>query len=136
MTMHRRPDAGEIVLEKIWKLLRSSEFASLRETSSARIASTVQELQRERYRRQEQYESHLPAILWAVLTAGAIIVIISSCLLGNDKSVVHYFHVLTLTLMILVALTAIADIDRPFEGGVSVSDLPFRSVLSTMNGSN
>ncbi|ADV83205.1 DUF4239 domain-containing protein [Terriglobus saanensis] len=133
MTMHRQPDGGEVILEKMWKFLPSSEFASVREASSDRIGSAVQELQHQRYRRQEQYESHLPAILWAVLIAGAIIVLLSSCLLGNDKTVVHYFHVLTLTLMILVTLTAIADIDRPFEGGVSVRDQPFRSALATMN---
>ena len=49
----------------------------------------------------------------------------SACLLGNDNKWLHYCQVLALTFVVAVALAAIADIARPFEGAVSVTPAPF-----------
>jgi hypothetical protein len=53
-------------------------------------------------------------------------------LLGNDNEWLHYCQVLALTFVVAVALAAIADLARPFEGAVSVRSTAFERALALM----
>jgi hypothetical protein len=66
--------------------------------------------------------------MWNVLIFGAVIVIGSSCLLGNEKQSIHYFHVVSLTVLIVVTLLSISDLDRPFDGGTRINPIAFRTI--------
>ena len=44
----------------------------------------------------------------------------SSCLFGSDYPVLHMLQLVTLTLLLSLALVAIDDINRPFQGSVHV----------------
>lgn len=67
-----------------------------------------------------------------LLVVGAGVTVGSSCLLGNDNEWLHYCQVLALTFVVAVALAAIADLARPFEGAVSVSPIAFERALALM----
>jgi hypothetical protein len=62
---------------------------------------------------------------------GAIITIMSSCLFGSDYPVLHMLQVVTLTLMLSLALVAVADINRPFQGSVHVRPTGFENAKRT-----
>ena len=74
----------------------------------------------------------LPGILWLLLMAGGAATVGSACLLGNDNKWLHYCQVLALTFVVSVALAAIADLARPFEGAVSVTPVAFERAMAMM----
>lgn len=124
---------GDAVITSMWVL--SLEMlkvipADSRAATSVRFA--IRTLQDKRERRREQYRSHLPPIMWAVLIGGAILVIASSCLSGTENLKLHYFHVLSISTLILLMLSAIADIARPFGGGTSLSPAAFSEAYLRM----
>jgi hypothetical protein len=73
-------------------------------------------------RRLRQLESRvkLPAILWAVLIVGGVVVIGSACLFGCQNVTLHFLHVFVLSFLLSLVLVAIAEIDRPFQGPLHV----------------
>lgn len=75
--------------------------------------------------RQLESETSLPGILWAVLVSGAIITIASCCLFGAKSRTLHLLQVLALSTLVALSLMAIAQIDRPFQGGVHVEPHAF-----------
>jgi hypothetical protein len=82
--------------------------------------------------RQNQSSTKLPKVLWYVLIIGALLTIVSSCLLGSDNRWLHGQQVFALSLLIALVLVAIADIDRPFQGSVHVSKSPFARAQQNM----
>ena len=50
----------------------------------------------------------LPGILWAVLILGGVITTLSSCLFGTENFKLHCVQVISLTLLLSLALVAIA----------------------------
>ena len=62
----------------------------------------------------------LPGILRAVLIAGGIITVAASCFFGVQNFRFHVLQVIVLSFLISLVLVAIADIDRPYQGGVVV----------------
>lgn len=90
--------------------------ASQPEQTTAEISSITEH----RRIRQLQSQTTLPGILWAVLIVGATITIMSSCLFGSDYPVLHMPQLVTWTSLLSLALVAIADINRPFQGSVHV----------------
>jgi hypothetical protein len=81
--------------------------------------------------RELQSETQLPDILWMVLIIGGGITTLSSCLFGTDNFKLHAVQVFFLTLLLSLALVAIADIDRPFQGSVRVAPLGFARARAT-----
>jgi hypothetical protein len=80
------------------------------------------------YRRIRLLESaaRLPGVLWWVLLVGGTVTIVSTCLFGAANGTLHAIQVGAFTLLISLVLVAIADINRPFQGSVHVSDNAFR----------
>lgn len=83
--------------------------------------------------RQLESQSSLPGILWLVLLAGGAITVSSACLLGSQNSGLHVVLVFFLSLMMALALVAIAMIDRPFQGPLHVQPDGFRMALETFD---
>jgi len=74
----------------------------------------------------------MPSILWGVLVMGGIITIASSCLIGSENVPLHFVLIIALSLLISLALVAIGDIDRPFQGSVHVSPSAFLRAQDTI----
>ena len=51
---------------------------------------------------------------------GGMITIASSCLIGSENVPLHFVLIISLSLLVSLALVAIGDIDRPFQGSVHV----------------
>jgi Protein of unknown function (DUF4239) len=86
------------------------------------------------YRRVRMVEtvSRLPAVLWFVLLIGGAVTIASTCMFGASNGPLHVIQVSAFALLISLALVAIADINRPFQGSVHVSDYAFRRAQMDM----
>ena len=70
--------------------------------------------------------TEMPNILWGVLVMGGMITIASSCLIGSENVALHFVLIIALSLLVSLALVAIGDIDRPFQGSVHVSSYAFQ----------
>lgn len=119
--------------QKMWQILMSVKDASGTELTAEDHAlyelSTVAERRRIR---QLQSVGRLPGVLWFVLIAGGALSIMSSCMFGSESSWLHGLQVFAFSLLIALALVAIADIDRPYQGSVHVADTPFRRAQLNM----
>ena len=112
---------GTEVIEKLWATASQSQSLTASEqVSLERTTTEISSIAEHRRIRQLQSQITLPGILWALLIAGATITIMSSCLFGSDYPALHILQVVTLTLLLSLALVAIADINRPFQGSVHV----------------
>ena len=58
--------------------------------------------------------------------------IASASTFGSANTTLHGLQVFAFTLLLALALVAVADIDRPFQGGVHVSDFAFRRAEQNM----
>jgi hypothetical protein len=112
----------------MWKVLAEGA-GSMR---ADHLATALKDLSERRNLREEEFRERLPKILWMLLVVGAGVTVGSACLLGNDNKWLHYCQVLALTFVVAVALAAIADLARPFEGAVSVSPVAFERALALM----
>ena len=65
-----------------------------------------------------QSTSHLSGVLWCVLIIGGAVTIASSCMFGADSTWLHGLQVFAFSLLIALALVAVADINRPFQESV------------------
>jgi hypothetical protein len=123
--------ASELVAKDMWKVL--TELKSGDDSVGAdHLTSALKELSERRNLRAQELRDRMPGILWILLVVGAGVTVGSSCLLGNDNKWLHYCQVLALTFVVSVALAAIADIARPFEGAVSVTPVAFERALAMM----
>jgi hypothetical protein len=87
------------------------------------------------YRRIRAMQSHesLPIILWTVLIAGGIITVASSCFFGVPNFRFHLLQVLVLSFLIALVLVAIADIDQPYQGNLTVDPRGFQFAADTLH---
>jgi hypothetical protein len=125
--------AGDAVLEQMWKVLVSAQSENIRETTTLdHLTTALTSLGERRRLRDEEHESKLPNVLWVLLIVGGMATVGSSCLIGNDKKLLHYGQVLALTFVVALTLAAIADLARPFEGAVSVSPASLQRAMVIM----
>lgn len=112
---------------KIWQTLMSVKVASPTElTAEDHALYELSSVAEHRRLRQLQSVSRLPGVLWFVLIIGGALTIMSSCMFGSESSWLHGLQVFAFSLMITLALVAIGDIDRPYQGSVHVSNTPFK----------
>ena len=117
----------------MWDTLLSVKGASPTEsTAEGQALRDLSEMNQHRRLRQLQSTSHLPGILWCVLLIGGVVTIGSACMFGSGSVALHALQVSAFSLLIALVLAAIADIDRPFQGSVHVSDVAFRRAQQTM----
>lgn len=129
-----QPTEGGRAIADMWVVSTDMIKAQpARSTASESVRTAIRLLQDHRERRREQYRGRLPPIMWAILIGGAVLVVGTSCLSGNERLLLHCFHVLSISFLILLMLTAVADIARPFEGGTSLDPVAFREAYTRMS---
>jgi Protein of unknown function (DUF4239) len=113
--------SGYLTIENLWATAMQAKPGSAAQQISLNLTlSEISRMTEHRRLRQLESESKLPAILWILLILGGGLTIISSCLFGTNNFTLHAVQVISLTLLLSLALAAIADIDRPFQGTVHV----------------
>jgi hypothetical protein len=132
MEIQKDGQASQQVAGDMWKVLAEMKSAGSGNSSADHLANALKELSERRNLREQELQDRLPGILWLLLMAGAAATVGSSCLLGNDNKWLHYCQVLALTFVVSVALAAIADLARPFEGAVSVTPVAFERAMAMM----
>ena len=121
-------------MKTMWQILMSVKAASPNQILAEDHAiSELSELASNRKMRETESSTTLPTVLWFVLIIGGALTIMSSCTFGSTNLWLHGLQVFAFSLLIALVLVAIADIDRPFEGSVHVSDSSFRHVQATMS---
>ncbi len=125
---------GSIELNaKMWQTLMSVKSASPTEiTAEDHALYELSSLTEHRRTRLLESIYRLPIVLWCVLLVGGALTIVSSCMFGSASSKLHGLQVFSFSLMISLALVAVADINRPFQGLVHVSDFAFQRALDNM----
>jgi Protein of unknown function (DUF4239) len=118
----------------MWQILMSVKAASPNQILAEDHAiSELSDLVSDRKVRETESGTTLPTVLWFVLIVGGVLTIMSSCALGSTNLWLHGLQVFAFSLLIALVLTAIADIDRPFQGSVHISDSGFRRAQMDMN---
>lgn len=135
MARAEEPKQTVVINAKMWNTLMSVKTASPPEITAEDHAlyelSTLTELRRTRVL---QSASRLPKVLWCVLLVGGTLVIVSGCMFGSPSTKLHGLQVFAFSLLISLSLIAIANINRPFQGTVRVSDYAFQRALENMQG--
>jgi len=121
------------VAASMWRILMSVKAASPNEILAEDHAiSELSAVVAYRKVRETESISTLPTVLWFVLIIGGGLTVMSSCTFGSTNLWLHALQVFAFSLLISLVLAAIADIDRPFQGSVHVSDSAFRRAQINM----
>ncbi len=130
------PETSETV-NVLWKVAgQTQEDPGADSIAVYQMMEELRMLTQYRRTRMMQAREGLPAILWAVLIAGGIITVAASCFFGVPNFRFHVLQVIVLTFLIALVLIAIDDIDRPYQGVVSVQPEGFSFSLDTFSGHN
>ena len=128
------PPEGEEIIDQLWTLAGESEAHA--QPGAIAVYQLMEELRGlTQYRRVRamQVREGLPGIFWAVLVAGGIITVASSCFFGVPNFRFHLLQVIMLSFLIALVLVAIADIDQPYQGGVTVAPQGFSFAARTLH---
>jgi hypothetical protein len=127
------PAETRAITPQMWQTLMSVKGASPTEiTAEDHALQELSALAAYRRIRLVQSASRLPGVLWFVLLVGGVVTIASTCMFGAANGPLHVIQVSAFALLISLALVAIADINRPFQGSVHVSDYAFRRAQMDM----
>ena len=127
------PNGSVEINADMWRTLMSVKTNSPTEiTAEDHALSELSSLTEHRRTRLLQSASSLPGVLWCVLVVGGTLTIVSCCMFGSASSRLHALQVFSFAMLISLSLMAIADIHRPFQGLVHVSDLAFVRALQNM----
>jgi hypothetical protein len=125
--------AGHQYVVKLWATTSQTLTADLAQQASLRqVMIELSNMTEHRRIRLLESRSKMPDILWGVLVMGGMITIASSCLIGSENVPLHFVLIISLSLLISLALVAIGDIDRPFQGSVHVTPTAFQQAADTM----
>jgi hypothetical protein len=126
--------AGHPVIEKLWATLVQVKPVTFSEQTSMNLALVeLSSMTEHRRVRHLEGQSKLPGILWMVLIVGGVLTTVSACLFGTDNPRLHALQVFSLSLLLSLALVAIADIDRPFQGVIHVLPQGFEHARDTFS---
>jgi len=133
MAVNETPTESREITKQMWATLTASKGGSPTEITAEDHA--LYELSAMAgYRRIRLVESaaRLPSVLWCVLLIGGAVTVASTCMFGASNGALHVIQVSAFALLISLVLVAIADINRPFQGSVHVSDYAFRRAQMEM----
>jgi len=133
MEADRLPEGSHQVNQDMWRTLMSVKSGSPMEIIAEDHAlSELSALTEHRRIRLLQNANRLPTVLWCVLLVGGIVTVASASMFGSANKSLHALQVFVFSLLIALVLVAVADIDRPFQGAVHVSDYAFRRAQHNM----
>jgi hypothetical protein len=122
------------IIQQLWATMTQVQAHNASEQTNLDHALTeLSDMTMHRRLRELQALSSLPGILWAVLIVGAVMTIVSACLFGSAEFKLHLVQVAMLAAILSLALVAIADINRPFQGAVHVSPTGFIHAREAIN---
>jgi hypothetical protein len=128
------PEESHELNKNMWQTLMTVKTATQSESLAEDHALfELSSLTEHRRTRLIQSAYRLPTILWFVLIVGGILTVGSGCMFGSASTVLHGFQVFAFSMLITLVLLAIADINRPFQGSVHVSDYAFERARQSMN---
>ena len=134
MALRQLPERSHRINETMWQTLIQAKDLSPTETIAEDHAlSELSELTAHRRTRLLQSAYHLPFILWCVLLTGGALMLLSVSMFGSSSTRLHAFQVFSLTLIMTLAMLAIADLDQPFQGWVHIDNFAFRRALEYMS---
>jgi Protein of unknown function (DUF4239) len=133
MARDKIPVETREIARQMWETLMASKAATPTEIAAEDHAlSELTALAGYRRVRLVQSEERLPTVLWFVLLVGGVVTIASTCMFGAVNGQLHVIQVTAFALLISLVLVAIADINRPYQGSVHVSDYAFRRAQMDM----
>jgi hypothetical protein len=133
MARNTMPAETRDITRQMWQTLMESKEASPTEiTAEDRALRELSSLAGYRRIRLVESAARIPGVLWWVLLVGGTVTIASTCTFGASNGILHVIQVGAFTLLIALVLVAIADINRPFQGSVHVSDYAFRRAQMDM----
>jgi hypothetical protein len=133
MAAGRVPEASHGINEDMWRTLMTVKSAQPAEILAEDHALyELSDLTVHRRTRLIQSAYRLPVMFWCVLLVGGALVFISVQLFGSANPKIHMLQVTSVTLMLMLTLLAIADVNLPFRGWVHVSDLGFQRAQQNM----
>jgi Protein of unknown function (DUF4239) len=137
MARGRLPEDSHEINENMWMALMSIQVTVPSEVMAQDHALTeLSTLTMHRRTRLLQSTYSLPAIFWCVLLVGGALTVISVSMFGSANRRVHTLQVVSLTLLVTLVMLAIADVDRPFQGWVHISNYAFQRAQQTMHQAN
>jgi hypothetical protein len=129
------PEKSIEINKEMWKVAMSVRAGTPAEqTAEDHLLSELVALSQHRMTRLMESTYRLPKVLWCVLLVGGFLTIVSACTFGSESTKLHALQVLSFSLLISLALVAITDIYRPFQGLIHVSDYAFRRAQQNMQG--
>jgi hypothetical protein len=133
MAANIQPTATREIARQMWLVLTATKGGSPTEMMVEDHAlHELSALAGYRRIRLVQSASRIPTVLWFVLLIGGAVTVASTCMFGASNGVLHVIQVGAFALLISLVLVAIADINRPFQGSVHVSDYAFRRAQMEM----
>jgi hypothetical protein len=133
MAVNTMPGESREITRQMWLILMSTKGASATEiTAEDHALYELSALAGYRRIRLVESASRLPGVLWFVLLIGGAVTVASTCMFGASNGALHVIQVSAFALLISLVLVAIADINRPFQGSVHVSDFAFRRAQTDM----
>jgi hypothetical protein len=137
MAQGQLPEESHEINENLWRALMAIKVASPSEVTVEDHALTeLSALTQHRRARLLQSTNRLPGIFWCVLLVGGVLTVLSVSMFGSANSRIHTMQVFSLTLLVTLVMLSIADVDRPFQGWVHISDYAFRRAQMTMQELN
>jgi hypothetical protein len=126
-------EASNKVNQDMWRTLMSIKNGTPTEIIAEDHAlSELSVLTQHRRMRLVQNAFRLPVVLWFLLIVGGVVTIASASMFGSENTALHTLQVIAFSLLISLVLVVVADIDRPFQGSVHVSDFAFRRAQRNM----
>jgi ABC-type branched-subunit amino acid transport system permease subunit len=123
------------IINQLWKFAGQVQRHSGNDSIAAyQMMEELRMLTEYRRIRIVQSREGLPAILWAVLIVGGVITVAAACFFGVPSFRFHVLQVAVLSFLISLVLVAIADIDRPYQGAVTVQPEGFSFSRETITG--
>lgn len=135
MKKGEEPNQSAAISTEMWKTA-----LSIRPTSPGEVIaeedtlSELRSLSQYRLARLMESNTRLPTVLWCVLLVGGILTIVATCTFSTGSVKLHTLHIFSLSLLVSLALVAIADIHRPFRGLIHVDDSAFQQAQHNMRG--
>jgi hypothetical protein len=130
------PLDNTMIINQLWKFAGQVQGHSGNDSIAAyQMMEELRMLTEYRRIRIMQAREGLPGILWAVLIVGGIVTVAAACFFGVPSFRFHVLQVAVLSFLISLVLVAVADIDQPYQGGVTVQPEGFSFSRETITNS-
>jgi len=133
MANNEEPKQSVAISSQMWQTVKSVRpGSSTEQIAQDHALIDLRSLARHRLTRLSQSSTGLPNVLWCVLLVGGALTIVSACMFGMQEEKLQALQVFSLSLLLSLALVAIADIHRPFQGLIHLRPHNFQQILQNM----